>query len=204
MSFDYNQLGFGGGETLPAPVLQPPPTFPFLEHKPIPLIIGPENDYMVALKRDFVEYFHSVRQNNSTLSGIERFSDKYQVLGSDMKESWDSQVYWDAMPVELNTKGRKTGKRKPETGSISYLKKTKIDISTRLDELAKLEDIEEDESDGIKEEKEQDDDNEKENFEEEDDDDEMDDGTDYVNNYFDNGESYFDDEDDNLDDGPVY
>lgn len=32
----------------------------------------------------------------------------------------------------------------------------------------------------------------------------MDDGTDYNQNYFDNGEGYLDDEDDNLDDGPIY
>ena len=31
----------------------------------------------------------------------------------------------------------------------------------------------------------------------------MDEGTDYANNYFDNGEGY-DEEDDNLDDGPIY
>lgn len=36
-----------------------------------------------------------------------------------------------------------------------------------------------------------------------DEDEEMDDGTDYANNYFDNGEDY-EDEDDNLEDGPIY
>lgn len=36
-----------------------------------------------------------------------------------------------------------------------------------------------------------------------DEDEEMDDGTDYANNYFDNGEGYEDD-DDNLEDGPIY
>lgn len=36
-----------------------------------------------------------------------------------------------------------------------------------------------------------------------DEDEEMDDGTDYANNYFDNGEGY-EDEDDNLEDGPIY
>lgn len=39
--------------------------------------------------------------------------------------------------------------------------------------------------------------------EEIDEDEEMDDGTDYANNYFDNGEDY-EDEDDNLEDGPIY
>lgn len=34
-------------------------------------------------------------------------------------------------------------------------------------------------------------------------DEEMDEGTDYANNYFDNGEGYEDDED-NMDEGPIY
>jgi len=34
-------------------------------------------------------------------------------------------------------------------------------------------------------------------------DEEMDEGTDYANNYFDNGENYEDDED-NMDEGPIY
>lgn len=39
---------------------------------------------------------------------------------------------------------------------------------------------------------------------EEDIDEEMDLGTDYMNNYFDNGETYLDDDDENLEDGPIY
>lgn len=41
-------------------------------------------------------------------------------------------------------------------------------------------------------------------YEDDDPDEEMDEGTDYINSYFDNGESYLDEEDDNLDDGPIY
>jgi DNA-directed RNA polymerase III subunit RPC7 len=41
-------------------------------------------------------------------------------------------------------------------------------------------------------------------YEEDDPDEEMDEGTDYINSYFDNGENYLDEEDDNLDDGPIY
>lgn len=47
------------------------------------------------------------------------------------------------------------------------------------------------------------DDDETEEVMEFDEDEEMDDGTDYANNYFDNGEAY-EDEDDNLEDGPIY
>lgn len=50
MSFDYNQLGFGGGENLPGPVLQPPPTFPPLEHKPVPLKWTPESKLSLLKK----------------------------------------------------------------------------------------------------------------------------------------------------------
>ena len=35
-------------------------------------------------------------------------------------------------------------------------------------------------------------------------DEELDGGTDYANNYFDNGEGYLDDDDDNLDEGGIY
>ena len=35
-------------------------------------------------------------------------------------------------------------------------------------------------------------------------DEELDEGTDYANNYFDNGENYLDDEDDNLDEGGIF
>lgn len=43
----------------------------------------------------------------------------------------------------------------------------------------------------------------KEDEDEEEEDEEMDGGTDYANNYFDNGEG-FDEEEDNLDEGGVY
>lgn len=74
-------------------------------------------------------------------------------------------------------------------------------ISFRLNVLEKLEEKTEDTDVAVKaEENENDSDAE---IKEEDEDEEMDDGTDYANNYFDNGEAY-EDEDDNLEDGPVY
>ena len=35
-------------------------------------------------------------------------------------------------------------------------------------------------------------------------DEELDEGTDYANNFFDNGENYLDDDEDNLDEGGIY
>lgn len=90
---------------------------------------------MVALKRDFVEYLQSIRQNNDSSSAIERFSDKYQVMSSDPKECWESQMYWDAMPSELNPKERKrkSTKRKSDKSSSTSPKKPNIDITRRLE-----------------------------------------------------------------------
>ena len=86
---------------------------------------------MVALKRDFVEYFQSLRQNNNCLSAIERFSDKYQMISSELKESSDSQIYWDALPAELHPNWKKALKRKSRMQSCTEPKKSNIDISSR-------------------------------------------------------------------------
>ena len=47
LSFEPSQLGFTPGESLPAPVLQPPPTFPPLEYKPVLLQPGPEGKFIL-------------------------------------------------------------------------------------------------------------------------------------------------------------
>lgn len=59
MSFDVRDLGFAAGEQLPAPVLQPPPTYPTLESQPAPMEATPEsklslrnNDYTMHNQRD--------------------------------------------------------------------------------------------------------------------------------------------------------
>jgi len=88
-----------------------------------------------------------------------------------------------------------------------------LSLVNRLDELEKKEEQQSDaegggdEAEGKEEEEEKEGEGEEgamDDMEEEDLDEEMDEGTDYINNYFDNGESYLDEEEDNLDDGPIY
>ncbi|KAI0223789.1 hypothetical protein LSAT2_025087 [Lamellibrachia satsuma] len=90
ISFNIENLGFGRGEALPGPILQPPPLFPPLEQKPVPLLAGEEGDYLLALKQ---EYQGSMKESVYFLKelhkkkDIERYSDKYQ-LGQG-EEHWE-------------------------------------------------------------------------------------------------------------------
>lgn len=82
MSFSMEQLGFTAGEALPGPVLQPPPTFPKLERPPAPIVLDPELEYLLTLKRDFVDF---VRDSPAFIrptrpkADIARYSDRYVI-----------------------------------------------------------------------------------------------------------------------------
>ncbi|XP_045495855.1 DNA-directed RNA polymerase III subunit RPC7-like [Colias croceus] len=197
-------LGIARGDNTPQN-LAPPPLFPKLETKPLPLNCDATTDYMLIVKDQFIEYLHEspayVKANTKT-DGIERYSDKYKLLALDAKKGRVLDCVWSYMPPEL----------RPQANSVrSTARKRKLDdpkeIEKRLQLLEKKETQEDStevmettvDEDNIKKE----DDNDEELEDEEEQEDEIDDGTDYANNYFDNGEDY-EDEDDNLDDGPVY
>ncbi|KAK7791712.1 hypothetical protein R5R35_000286 [Gryllus longicercus] len=213
MSFNVEQLGFGAGEALPGPVLQPPPLYPPLERRPVPLKSGSEVEYLLALKRDYVEflkYSPAYVLPAAKVKDIERYSDYKNVETPNKNGALDYD--WKRFPMELRPVASVVKKKRPPPppqikGKSSKKVRFAEDVSTKLDELEKLEeqgDVEEKSEENKEEEKEEGEQQEGELEEEEDQDEEMDDGTDYVNNYFDNGESYLDEEDDNLDDGPVY
>lgn len=196
-------LGIARGDNA-GPTLAPPPLFPKLEAKPLPLVSDATTDYMLIVKDQFIEYLHEspayVKPKTLT-DGIERYSDRYKVA-LDAKQDKVLSCVWANLPVEL----------RPQAGRMRATRKRKLDdpeeIAKRLQTLEKKESQEEsEETTGNDENKEVmkkdiiNDDEELEDEEEQDFD--IDDGTDYANNYFDNGEEY-DEEDDNLDDGPVY
>lgn len=183
----------------------PPPLFPKLMTKPLPLNCDAATDYMLIVKDQFIEYLHDspayVKARTRTDDGVERYSDKYKVLAQDAKKGKILDCNWTHMPSEL----------KPQAGRIrAVARKRKLDDSADIDKrlltLEKKETLEgddnmetnEDESAAKK--AENDDEDLEDEHEQED---EVDDGTDYANNYFDNGEDY-DEEDDNLDDVPVF
>lgn len=195
-------LGIARGDNA-GPTLAPPPLFPKLEAKPLPLMSDATTDYMLIVKEQFIEYLHEspayVKPKTRT-DGIERYSDKYKVA-LDAKQGKVLNCVWANFPVEL----------RPQASRTRVSRKRKIDdpeeIAKKLLTLEEKESQEETEDtadnnenkEAVK--KDPVDDEELEDEEEQYVD--IDDGTDYANNYFDNGEEY-DEEDDNLDDGPVY
>ncbi|XP_065169061.1 DNA-directed RNA polymerase III subunit RPC7 [Atheta coriaria] len=199
-----SSLGVGNNEVLPGPVTQPPPLFPVLDHKPIGLNITIETKYLLMLKQDFVDHIQSspahiklaVKDDSQEVqAGMEPINKMLsQPVG---KNSFD----WAMFPSELRPKMIAKKFKKPVPPASTNIK-TETDIVDRLDKLEHLEKTtplnttvkqevadEEDENEMV--------------LDEDEEDEEMDDGTDYANNYFDNGEAY-EDEDDALEDGPIY
>lgn len=137
MSFSVEQLGFSPGEALPGPVLQPPPIYPPMENRPIPLQTGVEGEYMMALKRDFVEFLRdspAFVTPVATKADIERYSDRYQVALTN-KDHGDLKFDWIRFPSELRPQAKLTGKRKRRTKTTereAKLAKKSLDIVNRL------------------------------------------------------------------------
>ena len=112
---------------------------------------------------------------------------------------------WTILPAEL----RPVKQKKKSMKDAKPNKKAKVDVETRLKQLESKEQTGNHEESDQEDKEESDDDDARKSVggdisEEEEPDEEMDDGTDYANNYFDNGEAYEDGEDDNLEDGGVY
>ena len=207
LSLTHDQLqalGIARGDNTPQ-TLAPPPLFPKLEAKPLPLVSDAATDYMLIVKDQFIEYLHEspafVKLKTQT-DGVERYSDKYKMLALDAKKGKVLDCVWANMPTEL----------RPQANRVrATARKRKLDdpaaIAKRLQTLEKKENEEDDETMETNENEEpvkNQEDNDDEVIEDEHEEElEIDDGTDYANNYFDNGEDY-DEEDDNLDDGPVY
>ncbi|KAL1458635.1 hypothetical protein WDU94_008770 [Cyamophila willieti] len=164
--------------------IQPPPLYPTLELKAESIPFTDTSKYLIDMKKK---------------------------IEKDMKESntklrMTTDLEWKLVPSELKimgTRKRKATKLNINKGKdIDWLKKLEEQESIKIKE--EMEDPEEDEEGKAEKKiKEEVEDEEEEGEEEVDEDEMMDEGTDYIQNYFDNGEDYIDDNDD-LDDGPVY
>ena len=191
-----------------------PPKYPPRLNRPCPLVDNPEQTYMLAISKEFEQhmrsspyYIKSDATENNAKKSVERYSDRYEDAAETTLE-----LDWARFPQELRPDFRKRMARKRRaSGAKPKLVSRKKDVSKTLEELEKKEGDEKSEDDEEGKEKNDDDsdDEKKENAtveesDKEEIDEEMDDGTDYANNYFDNGEGYLDDEDDNLDEGGTY
>ncbi|XP_073947246.1 RNA polymerase III subunit G [Choristoneura fumiferana] len=197
-------LGIARGENNAA-TLAPPPLFPKLEAKPLPLVTDAATDYMLIVKDQFIGFLHDspayVKPKTRT-DDVERYSDKYKLLALDAKQGKVLDCVWANMPTELRPQARRErATRKRKLDDPTEIDKRFQTLEKKENEAEIEEGMDTNEEEANVKKVETNDDEELEDEQEPED--EIDDGTDYANNYFDNGEDY-DEEDDNLDDGPVY
>jgi len=193
-------FGSSRGEALSVPVMQPPPIFPALDCKPMPMELTAEMSYLVELHRDFIEYMQespNYVQAVKEKEDIERFCEANEnSIAEYSKMEHESTYDWDRMPSEL---------RPSQKSKQQDKKKTRVDVNQKFIKLEKKEKLEqrikaEDESQGEEEEESRQD---KEDIkEEEEEDEEMDEDNDYTNEYFDTGENYLSEEEN--DDDAIY
>jgi len=205
MSFSVEQLGFGRGEALPQAALAPPPCFPPLSTKPLPLVSDTQHDYMLVIKRELTHFWRDSSWYVApppARSCIERYSDRYLTETAGASRA-DRHSDTSRMPAELSVAAAPARKRRRPQDAKSA-KAARGDGKTVDETLEKLEKREaQGDGDVAKE-------GEKEDLEASDeepaeaDDVELDEGNDYMAGYFDNGEDYMDPEDDALEEGPIF
>lgn len=207
---NLEQLGVQKGEALPERVIGPPETFPPLEFRPVkpPQEKNIAESYLLVIKKEFREHMQNSQyhiQPEVTRPDIERYSDRYNMLPN---RRGQLNLHWSRFPKELRPGALKSLKKRKNTknGSSVNVKKARVsgkdvDVKLTLEELEKKESSKDD-ADEVEDEEEGKVGDEI--IEEDEEDEEMDDGTDYVGNYFDNGEDYIDEEDDALEEGGTF
>ncbi|XP_071844194.1 DNA-directed RNA polymerase III subunit RPC7-like [Apostichopus japonicus] len=201
-SYTAEVLGLGrGADAIPASVLQPPPPFPPLQFKPVPLASGESYEYMLLLKQEFRG---SMRDSPFYIKpldkkkDIQRYSDKYQSQTND--DQWIPN--WKNLPKELNylQKTRRLSKRRDVKPNVTAKSDGKEIVKT-LENLEKKEEESQGDQKKAAEGKGEDSGTDEEDivYSEE----EEVEGDDYQVSYFDPGEDYLD-EDNGADEGPTY
>ncbi|XP_077052611.1 RNA polymerase III subunit GL a [Siphateles boraxobius] len=203
-TFSVDALGFGRGDSLPTSTHTPSPLFPPMQFRPVPLLTGEEVDYMLALKQELRASsknlpFHIRAARTKT--DVARYSDKYQT-GEPKNNTIEWSPDWSQLPKELCIKVQKP--RKTLIGAKPQLQRKPKVAAGKEEVLQKLETLEKREQEQHSEEEEEEE-KKKQNNEEEPDADEdyveeeIEDETDYIMSYFDNGEEFGADSDENMD-----
>lgn len=204
------QLGVQKGELLPERVVGPPETYPPLEFHPVQPTQDKnlKEDYMLVVKKEYREHMQNSQyfiQPGVKKPDIERYSDRYQLLAGHRGQL---TLNWSRFPKELHPSSVSAVKKrkllaKKMSVNIKQARTKDVKVSERLEALEKKE--EQGENNGEEGEEGTEEKADEEGLEElEEIDEELDEGTDYVNNYFDNGDSYIDEEDDALEEGGVF
>ncbi|RNA13770.1 DNA-directed RNA polymerase III subunit RPC7-like [Brachionus plicatilis] len=199
-------------------VFQPPPLYPTLLSRPLNLEKNGFFETQLQIKKKFrnliqqsffyIDSTHSIPKKGDFETTIERYSDRFSK--SKKKDFGKFKPDWSRLPKELKhfyEKDRKKPKRKQVAPNLV---KSKIKRMNEDDDIDKLvETISKDEEED-KEEVEEDEEkkkeaaSEEENEEIEGDEEDVEEENDYIDNYFDNGETYGDEDLGGDDEGPVY
>lgn len=203
-TFSVDALGFGRGDSLPTSTHTPSPLYPPMQFRPVPLLTGEEVDYMLALKQELRASsknlpFHIRAARTKT--DVARYSDKYQ-NGEPKNNTIEWSPDWNRLPKELCIKVRKP--RKTLIGATPKLQRKPKVSAGKEEVLQKLETLEKREQEQHSEDEEEEEKKKQNNEEEPDADEEyveeeIEDETDYIMSYFDNGEEFGADSDDNMD-----
>lgn len=220
------------GEQAPPPILQPPPLYPTLDHRPLELRASEVEDYLVTIKQDLRQHalvspFYLTKTDSKTRT-IERYSDKFRKNGQrNGAMGWG--INWDYFPKELRIgekakkqKGsvkkhsptvsggrKKKGRGSPSGGSANgspprTKKRRRVTFDEGVEEERLVKKLDSlEKAEQSSAESEQS--AEEDNAEEVYDEYEDEEGTDYNLTYFDNGEDYdVGGDDEALEEGPVY
>ncbi|XP_067425359.1 DNA-directed RNA polymerase III subunit RPC7 isoform X4 [Emydura macquarii macquarii] len=197
-TFNIEAIGFAKGETLPEAVFKPTPLFPPTGFKPVPLKMGEDEDYMLALKQEFrgsmkkMPYFIANKDENQA---IEKYSKKYLQM---RKESMEWIPDWRRLPREM--KPRKKTKKVEKTKKAKVdTTKSNVDVLKKIEELEKKGDGEEKSDEEKEKEKDKEGEEEAANEQEEYDEEEHEEENDYIASYFEDGDDFGAGSDDNMD-----
>ncbi|XP_051923459.1 DNA-directed RNA polymerase III subunit RPC7 [Hippocampus zosterae] len=199
-TFNIEALGIGRGN-MPEARVAPNPLFPPVNFKPIPLKVGEDEDYMLALKQEMrgtmQQRPHNIRFH-SKKADVEKYTQRYVKQTQD--EEWTPD--WNVFPKELMPQKKTKVNAGPKKKGTKVSKKEAEDVLTKLNELEKKDDGDKSDEDKPKNkdnEGEEEEEIEEEQYEE----DEVEDN-DYIESYFDNGEDFGAGSDDNMDGEATY
>ncbi|XP_062310589.1 DNA-directed RNA polymerase III subunit RPC7 isoform X1 [Osmerus eperlanus] len=197
-SFHVESLGITRG-SMPESRVGPNPLFPDVEFKPVPLKVGDDEDYMLALKQEMRGTMRQLPHSIKPLkpkADVERYKEKYQRERQKLLDG-DWTPDWNLFPKELMPQKKKllvktAAKKKPIKVSV----KDKEQVLSQLDELEKRDNVQSDEEKEAKKEKE----GEEEEVEAEElEDEEQEEENDYIASYFEDGDDFDAGSDDNMD-----
>lgn len=204
-TFSVDALGFGRGDSLPTSTHTPSPLFPPMQFRPVPLPTGEEVEYMLALKQELRSSSKSLPfhiREARTKKDVARYSDKYQ-NGEPKNNTIEWSPDWSRLPKELCIKVRKPRKKligaKPQLQRKPKAAAGKEEVLQKLETLEKKEQEQHSEEEEEEKKKKQNNEEEEPDLDEDYDEEELEDETDYIMSYFDNGEDFGADSDDNMD-----